>query len=174
MRTGCGANKRREPTIRTAPIPGNARVGGHDSDVITNAEVMPLLLEACPSFGVEWPSIEAANRNEGSPAGRLGYLDAGDFIRHLVRLRLSGQTEDFPAVFAVIERMGLEGDPYVRELAVIGYLEGMQMVTVTDAGLDPEADFRPYCTPILDGWWDRVNRFWAGGATALRDPDPEG
>jgi hypothetical protein len=43
-------------------------------------------------------------------------------------------------VFAAIGRMVVEGDAYVSHLAVIGYLEGMQMVTVTSAGLDPEAD----------------------------------
>ena len=141
--------------------------------MITPAEVMPLLLEACPSFGPEWTSVEVENADEGSPAGRLGYLDAGDFIRHLVQLRLRGETSEFPAVFAVIERMVVEGDGYVSHLAVIGYLEGIQMMTVTSAGLDPEADFRPYCSPILDGWWERLNRFWAGDMEALTDPDPD-
>jgi hypothetical protein len=73
----------------------------------------------------------------------------------------------------LVERLVPEGDEYVRTLAIIGYLEGLQMMTVTSAGLDPETDFRPFCTPVLDMWWDRVNRFWAGDATALREPEPD-
>ena len=138
--------------------------------MITAGDVMPLLLEACHSFREAWErEVQEENLDEDSPTGRLGYLDAGDFIRHLVQLRLDGVVDEFPAVFEVIERLVLEGDDYVQNLAIIGYLEGMQMMTVTGAGLDPETDFRPFCTPTLDMWWDRINRFWAGDATALND-----
>jgi hypothetical protein len=90
-----------------------------------------------------------------------------------VSLRLAGRTEEFPAVFDVIERLVSDGDDYVRNLAVVGYLEGMQMMTVTKAGLDPETDFRPYCRPASDAWWERLNRFWAGDMAALRESDGE-
>jgi hypothetical protein len=113
------------------------------------------------------------NLDEASPTGRLGYIDAGDFIRHLVSLRVAGRTEEFPAVFDVIERLACEGDDYVRNLAVIGHLEGMQMIAVTSAGLDPEIDFRPFCRPASDAWWQRLNGFWAGDATALRKSHEE-
>lgn len=140
-------------------------------NMITAADVTPLLLEACPSFLPVWQVVEAENRDEEDPGSRLGYLDAGEFIRHLVSLRLENRLEEFPDVFAVIERMVDAGDAYVQELSIIGYLEGMQMATVTSAGLDPERDFRPYCSPVLDRWWDRLNRFWAGDVTALREPE---
>lgn len=131
---------------------------------------MPLLLEACPSFREAWErEVQEENLDEDSPAGRLFYLDAGAVIRHLVQLRLDGVVDEFPAVFEVLERLVLEGDDYVQNLAIIGYLEGMQMMTVTGAALDPETDFRPFCTATLDTWWDRINRFWAGDATALND-----
>jgi len=54
----------------------------------------------------------------------LSYVDAGDFIGHLVSLRLAGRTAKFPAVFDVTERLVSDGDDYVREFAVIGFLEG--------------------------------------------------
>jgi hypothetical protein len=121
---------------------------------ITASEVMPLLLSACPSFRPVWEGeVEGENLDEGSPAGRLGYLDAGEFIRHLVSLRVSNKTEEFPAVFDVIERLVVDGDAYVHNLGVIGYLEGLQMETVTSAGLDPERDFRPYLRPKSRSWW---------------------
>jgi hypothetical protein len=72
-------------------------------------------------------------------------------------------------VFDVIERLVLEGDPYVSNLAVIGYLEGLQMMTVTGAGLDPESDFRPWLRPESEKKWQQINRFWEGDASALND-----
>lgn len=71
--------------------------------MITADEVMPRLLEACPSFEDGWAAIVAENLDDESPAGRLGYIDAADFIRHLVALQQTGRTAELPAVFAVIE-----------------------------------------------------------------------
>ncbi len=141
--------------------------------MIAASEVMPLLLEACPSFLPVWQVVEAENRDEGNVGGRLHYIDAGEFIRDLVALRVAKRTDEFPSVFAVIERMVTTGDAYVRNLAIIGYLEGMQMMTVTSAGLDPESDFRPFCGPTLDRWWERLNRFWLGDSTALTESEGE-
>jgi len=142
-------------------------------DVIHADEVMPLLLEACPSFASSWSESLVENADDSSPTGRLGYVDAADFIRHLVALRLANDTDEFSAVFDVIERLVLEGDQYVSELAVIGYLEGCQMMTVTARGLDPEQDFRPWLRPESEKWWKRINRFWAGDHSALRDGDDD-
>ncbi|HKN91523.1 MAG TPA: hypothetical protein VJ622_14710 [Acidimicrobiia bacterium] len=142
--------------------------------MITADEVMPLLLSACPSFVPKWEAVAGENVDEDDPSKRLCYLDAGDFIRHLVELRLAGRIEEMPAVFEVIERLHVEGDHYVRELATIGYLEGLQMRTVTEAGLDPEQDFRPYFGPVSNKWWERLNRLWAGDASALREDDSGG
>lgn len=136
--------------------------------VIGAEDVMPLLLGACPSFADRWRVSEQEHVDEESPGGRLHYMDAGDFIRHLVGLRLANDISEFPAVFDVIERLVVEGDSYVSNLGVIGYLEGFQMMTVTSAGLDPEGDFRPWLRPQSAKWWDRINRFWAGDPTALR------
>lgn len=137
--------------------------------MIGRDEVMSVLGEACPSFGPAW--AEGAEENiEGGE--RLAYLDAGDFIRHLVRLQLAGETTEFPAVFAVIERLAVEGDEYVTNLAVIGYLEGLQMMAVTGAGIDPEVTFRPLLGPVSERWWARINRFWDGDHAALEVDEP--
>ena len=137
--------------------------------MLTPDQVMPLLLLACPSFTPAWDTIADENLDPESPAGRLGYLDASEFVRHLVRLQLAGTVSEFPGVFEAIERMIIEGDPYVENLAVVGYLEGLQMRAVTDHGIDPEVVFRPYFGPTANHWWERINRFWAGDPMALRD-----
>ena len=139
---------------------------------ITATDVMPLLLEACPSFDPIWHrEVEEENKDDGSATGRLDYQDASDFIRHLVTLRLEGHTEEFAKVFETYDRLITLGDAYVRNLGVIGYLEGLQMMTVTSAGLDPERDFRPWLGPVSESWWARLNRFWSGEVGALTDPD---
>lgn len=135
--------------------------------MIGPAAVMPMLIEAVPSFEAVWDGSE--NVHEGE---RLLYLDAGDFIRHLVRKYLADEVDEFPAAFAVIEQLVVEGDDYVRNLGVIGFLEGLQMMTVTEAGIDPEAAFRPLVGPASERWWERINRFWAGDHTALQVDDP--
>jgi hypothetical protein len=78
-----------------------------------------------------------------------------------VSLKPVGHTTGFPAVFEAIERLLREGDLFVQELAVTGYLEGFQMETVATAGPDPERDFRPYLLPKSEEAWISVNEFWA-------------
>jgi hypothetical protein len=103
---------------------------------------------------------------------RPHYIDAGHLIRYMVELRLQNRTEEFDGIFRAIERMITEGDTYVRDLGVFGYLEGLQMRSVTDAGLDPDAEFRPELGPVSQRQWDRLNRAWAGDATAVQVDEP--
>jgi hypothetical protein len=144
-------------------------LGARISPMIAPAQVMPMLLVACPSFQATWEAIEEENLDDESPTGRLGYIDAGDFIRHLVHLFEQGTTAEFPAIFSVIEQLLIDGDPYVKDLAVIGYLEGIGMRTVTDHGIDPTAAFGPYFGPNATKWWDRINHFWDGDTSALQE-----
>jgi hypothetical protein len=133
--------------------------------LIVASEVMPLLLEACPSFAEQWVNeVLEENVDEETEGGRLFYVDAGAFIHHLVSLKVDGQVAEFPAVFDVFERLVVEGNTYVQNLGQIGYLEGLQMRTVTDAGLSPERDFRPYLRPASERVWEALNRAWGGTA----------
>jgi hypothetical protein len=131
--------------------------------------VMPMLIEACPSFGATWLEIRDDHRDDDNPGGRLGYIDAAYFIGHLADLEVAGTRSEFDSVFDAIERLVVEGDDYVQNLGVIGYIEGFQMATVTSRGVDPERAFRPWLRPVSEQWWQRVDRFWAGDATALHD-----
>jgi hypothetical protein len=137
--------------------------------VIDRDAVVPLLLEACPSFAPVWAEEEAEDQDD---EGRLHYLDAAAFVRHIGALWTAGEIDELPAAFDVIERLAVEGDPYVSELAVIGYLEGLQMQTISSLGIDPETAFVPFFGPVSRRWWDRLNRFWAGDPRALQVEDP--
>ncbi len=46
----------------------------------------------------------------------------------------SGRTDTFGKVFTLIERLHVEGDEYVRQLATIGYLEDLQNLSTPAPG----------------------------------------
>jgi hypothetical protein len=124
--------------------------------MIEKDQVMGLLLGASPSF------LESWERYVSDPAydEELLYVHLGEFARHLVDLMKDGKTGDFQAIFHVIERLHLEGDPYVREATTIGLLEAIQNVA-GNKDLDPEV-FYSYLGPESKNWWDRLNEFWSG------------
>lgn len=119
--------------------------------MIKQEQVMPLILKACPSFQESW---------EKSDNKDLLYVVMGDLACHLLSLYRDNRTEEFPAVCELVERFHLEGDSYVRELATIGFLEGIQNVWGNNDA-DPE-DFCKFLLPESRKWWKELNDFWAG------------
>ncbi len=121
--------------------------------MITKEQVMPLFLNACPSFAPDWEKYRASNPDEG-----LLYIDVSELAHHMVDLIKSKQTSEFPAVFDVIERLHIDGDDYVKEVATIGVLESLQNVA-SNNGVDPEA-FVPWLGIESRRWWRQLNDFW--------------
>jgi hypothetical protein len=117
--------------------------------------MIPLLLEACPSFKPVLDEHRQSNYGKEIP-----YVAFGDFAHHLLQLHRQHQTEVFQAVAHVIERLHVEGDHYVREAATIGLLEGIQNVWGNE-GADPELFVR-YLLPVSAKWWQNLNNFWSG------------
>jgi hypothetical protein len=124
--------------------------------VIAKEQVMPLLLEACPSFREPREVYVAEPEYEDD----LLYLHLGEFARHLVGLMKAGATEEFPAVFDLVENLHLDGDAYVKEAATIGLLEGIQFQAGYQ-GVDPER-FVPFFKPVSARWWKEWLEFWDG------------
>jgi hypothetical protein len=121
--------------------------------MITKEQVMPLLLNACPSFSKRWEEHRAFYEDE-----ELLYVDLGEFAHHLVELLKANHTEEFPTVFEIIERLHLEGDHYVKEAATIGMLESIQNVA-GNSGVEPD-EFVEYLKPQSVKWWRQLNDFW--------------
>ena len=114
---------------------------------------MPLFLDACPSFTASWEEYRASNPDEG-----LLYIDMGELAHHLVDSFKSKHTDEFPAVFDVIERLHLDGDHYVKGAATIGMLEGIQNVAANN-GVDPQM-FVPFLGTESLRWWRQLIDFW--------------
>ena len=134
-------------------------------------EMMDLLLAACPSFATQWEESLVDKGPDEATGNRLHYGDAADLVRHVVSLQIDGRTSELDAVFDTIERLLAEGDPYVQNLATIGYIEGFQMAIVADLGADPERDIRPWLRSMSEIEWQRLNELWGGPATSIHPTD---
>lgn len=136
-------------------------------------DVMPLLLAAVPSFAEQWRELEHDDLRVDDDGGpRLHYLDVGDVARHLVELQRHGNHSEVQAAFDVIETLHVTGDDYVRELATIGYLEGVQNACSHAADVDATA-FESYLGPKSRAWWHGLNDFWSGQAPIVRATEEE-
>jgi len=118
--------------------------------VITRDRVIPLILEACPSFREVWEKNSE----------QLLYVAIADFARHLLELHRQNRTEEFPAVGRLIERLHTEGDHYVREAATLALFEAIQNVW-SKSRVDPEL-FRPCLMQESARHWQSLRDFWAG------------
>ena len=122
--------------------------------MIVKEQVIPLLLEVCPSFQTDYD--EHLKDNDGE----LLYVALGGFAHHLLNLYQQKKIQNFLAVGHVIERLHIEGDDYVRQAATIGLLEGIQNVWGNNH-VDPNL-FLPYLLPESIRWWNSLNSFWSG------------
>src|SRR5690606_10738832 len=127
---------------------------------IEQAQAIPVLLQACPSFEDEWKAHLIDHGDEP-----MLYAAARDFARHLLLRHREGRSTELMAVAAAIELLHLEGSQWVKEFATIGLLEGVQNVWAND-GVDPEL-FGALLGPESRRWWSGLNDFWDGKARVV-------
>lgn len=134
--------------------------------MITRDQMFEPILAACPSFEPVWREfVEESERYPDQEP--LYYIVLGDLARHIVERFRSGATEEFPAVFQVVERWHCLGDHYVQEAATIGLLEDIQNISL-HARVDPTV-FEKWLLPESRKCWAALNRYWDGDRGALRD-----
>lgn len=125
--------------------------------MITRDQVIPLLVESCPL------TVARLSPDELDP--ELLYLTASAFVRALPTG--FGEGEEVAAAFAFIERLHIEGDDFVQELATIGFLESLwtpeepAAIATCERLLGPES-LR---------WWRGLLAFWDGRAPAVLPVD---
>ena len=124
------------------------------ADTINKSEAFALLLETCPGAHEAWEEHQVEWQDEDA-----SYLGMNVFARHLVEQMGRGETEAFPKVFAVVERLIDEGDEEVRNLAVVGFLEGLQNnASWTEQGY---VVFSPWLKPSTRAAWHQLEELWA-------------
>lgn len=119
--------------------------------MIKREQVIPMILEACPSFRQVFCQSDDKD---------LPYVVMGHLAQHLLDMHRAGQTREFGALCELIERLHTDGDLYVKELATIGLLEGIQNVWANN-GEDPE-HFCRFLLPESRKWWKDLKDFWQG------------
>jgi len=127
--------------------------------MIGRRDVEGLVLKTSRSFAVNKDRLDWSQEWSHSRQPHL-YILAGIYVRHMVVLSARGRRQDLPAAFQLIEDMLLEGDDYVRELAIHGFLEGFQTSDRPD-------DFVPYLLPVSKWWWEELELFWDSKVESL-------
>jgi hypothetical protein len=132
---------------------------------LRSADVMPLLVEACPSFRARWEERKAWSGDESFLHG-----DIAEFADHLADLARRGELAELPPSFAAIERLLAEGDDDVENAVCVSFLEDLAFgnhfgsLRAAERALGPYfgartlADWRDITAP--QGIWDRLRRWW--------------
>jgi hypothetical protein len=128
------------------------------ASVISKDDMMPVLVDVCPSFNAQWLAFLDEWREEKHDLPL--YVALGDFARHMIGMLEGGETDAFPSIFAAIERLEMEGDDYVKEAATVGLLESLQNLNLHTT-TSPEK-FLLYLGPESARCWDEVRRSWEG------------
>src|SRR5947209_5888609 len=88
--------------------------------MIDRDEMMRLLLDACPSFRLEWDAYVSEWQDEEDDPPL--YPALAQLVRHLTTVYERGEYGVLRKVFTVVERLHTEGDEYVQNAAVAGIL----------------------------------------------------
>src|SRR5262245_52135127 len=128
--------------------------------MITKANIVPLLLEACPTAQRRWEEHLAYWK--GEEAG--DFNDVSIFAYHIVDCCAKHLTAECASLFATVERILEEGDEEARGIVAIGLLEDIQTIS-THHSFGPEI-FVQWLGPRSREAWDQIEALWrAGGGT---------
>ena len=124
--------------------------------VIDRDQMMRVLVEACPSFRREWEAFRAEWKDSTDDLPL--YIALAALARHLIGMLERGERDGLARAFGAVEQLQLEGEPCVREAAVIGLLENLQNLNL-HATTDPD-QLRPFLGPESAEAWDELYGFW--------------
>ena len=115
-----------------------------------------MFLGVCPGFERTWREHKKWWKDK--EAGE--YNDIAEFARYLVDSYEEGKTSEFPAAFAIIEKILNEGDSQAREVAVIGLIEDLQTIG-SNRACGAEI-FKAWLGPVSLLAWQEIERVWEG------------
>jgi hypothetical protein len=129
----------------------------HVSRTIMTADtVVSAVLAACPTSLDAWTS----HLRWWGDDERGDYNDVAVFAHHIVNSANCGSTVEFPAFFELLERMIQQGDPHVKQLAVIGLIEDIQNIASHRPG--GYTTFETWLRPATRTAWREVEAAWLG------------
>ena len=117
--------------------------------MINENNLIEIVLNECPSFREDYEQYD--NKD-------LLYLVAGEFSRYVLRLYKSNDGDGLLNAGKLIEKLHVNGNDYVKELATIGFLEGIQNNWGHEK-IDPN-EFKKYLGQESLKWWISLHKFW--------------
>ncbi|MCP9481724.1 hypothetical protein NNA36_07080 [Shimia sp. CNT1-13L.2] len=133
--------------------------------MINRDQMFEPILVAYPNFSSKWQ--EFVDEWAGDPEGLPNYLLISDLVRECSGLLSSGRTKELGQIFEVVETWLIEGEPYVKEAATVGFIEDLQNENL-HVGTEPK-DFVQYLKPESAFWWRKVEDFWQRGTLLVDD-----
>jgi len=129
--------------------------------MITKAEVMPLLLQACPGFAPRWQE-HLAYSGEGD---RGIFNDTSEFALYVVDSYAQGNVSEFADLFSLLERILRDADEEARRIATVGVLESIQVRASNETfGAQP---FVQWLGPLSRQAWQEIANRWRKGGGSL-------
>jgi hypothetical protein len=117
-------------------------------------EALELLFAACPSYKEEHEEWIDVLRRQEEPFS----IHAAYFAHHLVELALRGQSNEFAAVFSMVERLLTEGDEEVRVMTKVAMIEDIQNIaSYHDLDL---TGFTKLLGPLSQIAWIEIKESW--------------
>jgi hypothetical protein len=107
---------------------------------IKYVDVLPLLRGAITTFA---RSVESAEVDPDNGE----FVNITHLVRHLIGRLAAGRTEEFPAVFAVVERVLADGDEEAQSLMMAGFFEDLLNVDEYTDTIRQPSDFGPWLGP---------------------------
>jgi len=115
------------------------------------------ILEVCPSFQLTWDEFVDEWKDE--PDGLPQYVALSELAGYVIGMLEKNESDGVKAIFGVAERWHLDGDPYIREAATVGFLEDIQNTGLHKGRTTPD-DFVKILLPETKFWWSKVEEFW--------------
>jgi hypothetical protein len=105
------------------------------------------------------------------PDGLPQYLALSELAQHVIGMLERDETDGVRTIFDVVESWLLDGDPYVKEAATVGFLEDIQNIRLHNGYTSPD-DFMELLLPETEYWWSKVQDFWVQGKPIVDDRTP--
>ena len=115
---------------------------------VTESNILPALLAACPSFRQRWDEYVSDEIYEPNQV----YVDVSEFAHHMCALLQADAVSEFSAVFAAVEYLLQEGDEEARNAVATGLLEDLYF-DAEDASISPRV-WRNYFGPRATRAWE--------------------
>ncbi|MEW4447789.1 hypothetical protein [Qipengyuania sp. JC766] len=99
--------------------------------------------------------------NEADEGALPEYLLFAEISRVIAEDIRTGNRAPLPKIFAMIERLHIDGDDHVREAATVGLLEDIQtQLLLSNTGWHLA---HPYLGSESKRWWDKLFLLWNAG-----------